>query len=44
MRTVYGGLPYDNMTGQMIIELGKYVVMMIKAFPPKSGISRTYSP
>ena len=44
MRAVYGGLPYDCMNSRMIIELGKYAVMMINAFPPKSGISHTYSP
>ena len=44
MRAVHGGLQYDRMTSRMIIELGKYVVMMINYFPPKSGISRTYSP
>ena len=30
------------MTSRMIIELGKYVIIMINAFPPKSGLSRTY--
>ena len=32
------------MTSKMVIELGKYVVMMIKAFLTKSGISRNYIP
>ena len=32
------------MTSQMITELEKYVVMMIKTFPQKRCISRTYSP
>ena len=44
MRAVYDGLPYDRMTIHMIIELGKYLVNMINAFPKKSSISRTYSP
>ena len=44
MRAVNGGLPYDCMTRHMVIELGKYVVMMIHDFQPKSDISRTYSP
>ena len=44
MREVHGGLPYERMTSRMIIELGKYVVMMINLFPPNSGLSHTYSP
>ena len=44
MRAVHGGLPYDRITSRMIIELGKYVVIMINAFPPKSGLSCTYIP
>ena len=42
MREFHGGLPYDRMTICMIIELGKYVVMIINAFPPKSSLYRTY--
>ena len=38
MWVVYGRLPYDRMNSRMIIELGNYVVIMINAFPPKSGI------
>ena len=41
MREAHVGLPYDHMNSFMIIELGKYLVMMINAFPPKSGLSRT---
>ena len=44
MRAVHGDLPYDCMNSCMLIELGKYVVTMINAFPPNSGLSRTYSP
>ena len=44
MQAVHGGLPYDHMTSWMIIELGKYVFMMINSFPPKSGLSHTYIP
>ena len=44
MRAAYDGLPYDRMTIHMIIELGKYLVNMINAFPKKISISRTYSP
>ena len=43
MCAVHVGLPYDCMTSMVIIEIGKYVVMMINTFLPKSGISRTYS-
>ena len=28
----------------MVIELTKYIVLWVNAFPPKSGISKTYSP
>ena len=28
----------------MKIELAKHVVMFLNAFPPKSGMSKTYSP
>ena len=44
IRALHGGLPYYRMTSRMVIELGKYIVMMINAFPPKSCISCTYSP
>ena len=44
MHAIHGGLPYNRMASQMIIELGKYVVMMLDAFPPKIGISQTYMP
>ena len=44
MWVVYGRLPCDRMNSRMIIELGNYVVIMINAFPPKSGIPWTYSP
>ena len=41
MKSFHGGLLYDHMTIRMIIELGKYVVMMINDFPPNSCLSRT---
>ena len=44
MQAVHGGLPYDRMTSCMIIYLGKYVVIIINAFPPKSSLARTYIP
>ena len=43
MGAVHGGLPYDRMTNQIIIEIVKYVVIMINDFPLKSGISHTYN-
>ena len=39
IRALHSSLPYDHMTRHMIIEVEKYVVMMINSFPPKSGIS-----
>ena len=44
MHTVHGGLPYEHMTIWMIIDIGKYLVRMINAFPTNSGISRNYRP
>ena len=44
MRTIYYGLPYNFIKIWMVIDIRKYVVMIINAFPPKSGISRTHSP
>ena len=44
MQAVHGGIPHDCMTSLMIIDLGKYTVMMINASPPKSCLSRTYIP
>ena len=41
MWEVHGGLLYERMTSRMIIELGKYIVIMINASPPKSGLSCT---
>ena len=39
MCAVHGGLPYCRTTRWMVIELGKYVLMIINAFPPKGSIS-----
>ena len=44
MCAIHGGLPYDRMTSRMVIELMKYIVIMLNAFPPKSGILWTYIP
>ena len=43
MQSVHGGLPYDCMNSCTIIDIGKYVVMMINTFPPKRGLSHKYS-
>ena len=43
IRAVHGSLTYYRMPSRMIIELGKYAVIMSNAFPPKIGISRTNS-
>ena len=43
MQAFHGSLPYDRRNSRMIIEIGKYIVMMINVFPSKSGLSRTYS-
>ena len=44
MLAVHGGLQYERMTSRMIIELGKYVVMVITTLPSKRGLPQTYSP
>ena len=41
MRAVHGSLTYERMDSRMIIDLGKYLVMMISAFQPKISLSRT---
>ena len=44
MREIYSTLPFTRVPGRMVIELAKYVVLWVNAFPPKIGISKTYSP
>ena len=44
MRAHHANLPFPSFTRRMTIELAKHVVMFLNAFPPKSGISKTYSP
>ena len=44
MREIYSTLPFTIVPGRMVIELDKYVVFWVNVFPPKSGISKTYSP
>ena len=44
MREIYSTLPFTRVPGRMVIELAKYIVLWVNAFPPKGGISKTYSP
>jgi hypothetical protein len=44
MRATHAALPFSRMPRRMVIELAKYVVLMLNSFPPGSGLSRTYSP
>ena len=43
MRAHHDDLPLTSFTIRMTIELSKHVVMFLNAFPPKSGLSKTYS-
>ena len=44
MRAVHSALSYEKLMMLMVIELGKFVIFMINAFPPKRSVSNTYSP
>ena len=44
MRANIDNLPFPSFTLNMVIELVKHVVMLLNAFPPKSGLSITYIP
>ena len=44
MRAHHTNLPFPSFMRRMTIELAKHVVMFLNAFPPKSGLSKTYSP
>ena len=44
MRAHHANLPFPSFTRCMTIELAKHVVMFLNTFPPKSGLSKTYSP
>ena len=39
----HANLPFPSFTRRMTIDLVKHVVMLINTFPPKRGISTTYS-
>ena len=43
MQAHHANLPLPSFTRRMTIDLAKHVVMFLNAFPPKSGISKTYS-
>jgi hypothetical protein len=43
-RAIRSTLPFRRMPNRMIVELIKFVVLWRNAFPPSSGISKTYSP
>ena len=44
MKAHHANLPFPSFTGPMALELFKHVVMFLNVFPPKSGLSNTYSP
>ena len=44
MRAHRANLPFTSFTIRMTIDLAKHVVMFFNAFPPKSVLSKTYSP
>ena len=44
MQSHHANLPFSSFTRSITIELAKHVVMFLNAFPPKSGLSKTYSP
>ena len=44
MRAHHANLTIPNFTRRITIELAKHVVMFFNDFPPKSGISKTYTP
>ena len=44
MRAHHANLSSPSFTRRMTIELSKHVVMFLDAFPPKSGMSKTYIP
>ena len=44
MQAHHVNLPFPSFTICMTIYLAKNVVMFLNAFPPKSGMPKTYSP
>jgi hypothetical protein len=43
-RAIWSTLPFNKIPNRMIVELVTFVVLWLKAFPPSSGVSKTYSP
>ena len=44
MRAHHANLPLPSFTRRMTIEMAKHVVILLNAFPPKSGLSKKYRP
>ena len=44
MRAHHANLSFPSFTTRMTIDLAKHVVMFLNSFPPKSVLSKTYSP
>ena len=42
LRAHHSNLPFLSFTRRMTIELAKHVLMFLNAFPPHSGLSKTY--
>ncbi|KAL7463446.1 hypothetical protein ACHAXS_003813, partial [Conticribra weissflogii] len=43
-RAITAGLPYQRMPKTILIELIKFVILWLNAFPAKNGVSTTVSP
>ena len=44
MRANHANLPFPSFTRRMTTEIANHFVMSLNASPPKSGLSKTYSP
>ena len=44
MRAHHANLPFPSFMRHITTDLAKHVMMFLNAFPPMSGISKTYSP
>jgi hypothetical protein len=42
-RAIWSTLPFKRISNRMIVELINFVVLWLNAFPPLSGVSKTYS-
>jgi hypothetical protein len=43
-RAIWSTLPFNAIQNRMIVELVTFVMLWLNAFPPSSGVSKTYSP